>query len=81
MAHLANLEGVVAVKEATGDVHYGINLMSQTPVLSGDDFTFLALQCMGGRGVISVGFNVAPSETVAVYEAAKTVISPLLDSI
>ena len=52
LAHLANLEGVVAVKEATGDVHYGINLMSQTdtPVLSGDDFTFLALQCMGGRG-------------------------------
>ena len=49
--------------------------MSQTdtPVLSGDDFTFLALQCMGGRGVISVVSNVAPSETVAVYEAATVI--------
>jgi len=72
LAHLANLDGVVAVKEATGDVHFGINLMNQTrtPVLSGDDFTFLPLQSVGGSGVISVVSNVAPSETVAVYEAA-----------
>jgi 4-hydroxy-tetrahydrodipicolinate synthase len=71
LGQLANMDGVVAVKEATGDVHFGIDVMSrtQTPVLSGDDFTFFALQCMGGAGVISVISNVLPAETVALYEA------------
>lgn len=72
LADLANMDGVIAVKEATGDVHYGLNVLAKTktPILSGDDFTFLALQCMGGQGVISVVSNVAPAATVAVYNDA-----------
>ena len=72
LADLANMNGVVAVKEATGDVHYGLEVLTgtQTPILSGDDFTFLALQCMGGRGVVSVVSNVVPAETVNIYNAA-----------
>lgn len=71
LAELAEFPGVIAVKEATGDLRYGGDLMALTrkPVLSGDDFTFLPLLSMGGAGVISVLSNVAPVQTVEVYEA------------
>jgi 4-hydroxy-tetrahydrodipicolinate synthase len=70
LAELAGFEGVVSVKEATGDLIYGGELLTatRTPILSGDDFTFLPLLSMGGAGCISVVSNVAPAETVAVYE-------------
>jgi 4-hydroxy-tetrahydrodipicolinate synthase len=72
LAELANMEGVLAVKEATGDITFGLDVLSKTktPILSGDDFTFLALQCMGGQGVVSVVSNVAPALTVSVYNDA-----------
>ncbi len=72
LADLASIEGVVAVKEATGDVHYGSDLVARTPanVLSGDDFTFFPLLCVGATGAISVLSNVAPAQCVALYEAA-----------
>lgn len=71
LAELASFEGVIGVKEATGDLTYGGELLTQTrtPVLSGDDFTFLPLLSMGGVGVISVVSNVAPAQTVAVWRA------------
>lgn len=71
VAEFASYPGVIAVKEATGDLGYGGDLLTQTqtPVLSGDDFTFLPLLSMGGTGCISVVANVAPRTTVAVYEA------------
>ncbi len=71
LAVLCEIEGVVAVKEATGDVAYGQEFMlrSQKPVLSGDDATWMPLLTVGGAGVISVLSNVAPRRTVAVWEA------------
>lgn len=70
LAELADVEGVAAVKEATGDLRYGGDVLrrTRTPVLSGDDFTFLQLLAAGGSGVISVVSNVAPAQTVAIYE-------------
>ena len=79
LAHLANLEGVVAVKEATGDVHYGINLMSQTdtPVLSGDDFTFWPCNVWVGA-VSSASYPMLhPAKRLLCMRPQKTVISPL----
>lgn len=69
VAELANMDGVIGVKEATGDLHYGAEVIrgTQTPILSGDDFTFLPLMSLGGTGCISVVSNVAPAETQAVY--------------
>jgi 4-hydroxy-tetrahydrodipicolinate synthase len=69
LAELADMDGVVAVKEATGDLRFGGDVLrhTRTPVLSGDDFTFLQLLAAGGRGVISVVSNVAPAQTVSVY--------------
>ncbi len=71
LAELCNLPGVVACKEATGDLSYGQDLMlgTATPVLSGDDFTWLPLLSVGSTGVISVLSNVVPRLTVAVWEA------------
>lgn len=71
VAELLALDGVIAVKEATGDLVYGGELLTRTsmPVLSGDDFTFLPLLSMGGVGCISVVSNVAPRTTVRVWDA------------
>ncbi len=71
LAVLAEVEGIVAVKEATGDVTYGQDFMlrSAKPVLSGDDFTWMPLLAVGGAGVISVLSNVAPRLMVAIWEA------------
>lgn len=71
LAELADTSGVVGVKEATGDLRYGGDLIAETrtPVLSGDDFTFLPLLSLGGTGCVSVLSNVAPGQTVAVMEA------------
>ncbi len=72
LAELSSIKGVVAVKEATGDVHYGSDLVArtQTNVLSGDDFTFFPLLCVGAKGAISVLSNLAPTHCVSLYEAA-----------
>jgi 4-hydroxy-tetrahydrodipicolinate synthase len=71
LAELTNMDGVVGLKEATGDIRYGVDVVQRTkvPVLSGDDFTFLGLMAMGGSGVISVVSNVDPAGTVAVSDA------------
>jgi 4-hydroxy-tetrahydrodipicolinate synthase len=70
LAELAGFEGIAGIKEATGDLRYGGDLIARTdtPVLSGDDFTFLPLLALGGTGCVSVLSNIAPGQTVAVYE-------------
>lgn len=72
---LCRVDGVVAIKEATGDVGLGqelLNALSDTDVdiLSGDDFTYAALTAMGFSGVISVLSNPAPRLSVDWYDAA-----------
>ncbi len=73
LASLCEIDGVVACKEATGDIQFGQDVLSLTdrPMLSGDDFTWLPLLSVGGTGVISVLSNVAPAATVAVWRAWK----------
>lgn len=71
LGELCSIPGVVACKEATGDLAYGQDLLAAcaTPVLSGDDFTWLPLLSVGGAGVISVVSNVAPALTTKVWSA------------
>ncbi|MDP6934027.1 MAG: 4-hydroxy-tetrahydrodipicolinate synthase [Myxococcota bacterium] len=73
LAQLCAVEGVVGIKEATGDLSYGVSLLQRVdvPVLSGDDFTFAELIGLGALGVISVLSNLAPRDTVRWYEAAR----------
>jgi 4-hydroxy-tetrahydrodipicolinate synthase len=69
LAELCDLPGVIGLKEATGDLRLGADVLHRTkaPVLSGDDFTFLGLLAHGGAGVVSVLSNVAPAQTVEVF--------------
>ncbi len=69
LARLADIEQVVGVKEASGDLTQISEVVSRCPsdfaVLSGDDALTLPLLAVGGRGVISTTSNVAPAEMVA----------------
>jgi len=61
---LAQLPNIVGIKDATGNLERGSDLIRRAPrgfaVYSGDDATALALMLMGGDGVISVTANAAP---------------------
>lgn len=61
---LAQLPGIIGVKDATGNIGRGTDLLRQVPrsfaVFSGDDVTAMALMLCGARGNISVTANVAP---------------------
>jgi 4-hydroxy-tetrahydrodipicolinate synthase len=61
---LAEVPGVVGIKEATGNIERAAYLIKHAPpgfaVYSGDDATAVALMLLGGRGNVSVTANVAP---------------------
>ncbi len=61
---LAEVPGIVAIKEATGDIERAAWLIRHAPkgfsIYSGDDGTALALMLLGGHGNVSVTANVAP---------------------
>jgi 4-hydroxy-tetrahydrodipicolinate synthase len=61
---LAQIPNIVGIKDATGDMGRGADLLRRAPkdfaVYSGDDASALALLLLGGHGVISVTANVAP---------------------
>jgi 4-hydroxy-tetrahydrodipicolinate synthase len=61
---LAQVPGIIGIKDATGDIGRGALLLREAPanfqVFSGDDPTAAALMLLGGRGNISVTANVAP---------------------
>ena len=66
-----DFNNIVAIKEASGDLVQGIQLLKTKPkdflVISGDDMTALSLILAGGSGVISVigqGFPTAFSEMI-----------------
>lgn len=71
---LAKLPGVIGIKDATGNIERGSDLIKRAPpgfaVYSGDDASALALMLLGGHGVISVTANVAPALMHAMCAAA-----------
>lgn len=69
MAHdtvlrLAQVPGIIGIKEATGNIERAQWLIRQAPegfsIYSGDDPTAVALMLCGGHGNVSVTANVAP---------------------
>jgi 4-hydroxy-tetrahydrodipicolinate synthase len=75
---LADVPGIVGIKDATADVGRGSELLKALAtsghrdfaVYSGEDITGLALMFMGGHGVISVTANVAPKLMAQMCAAA-----------
>jgi 4-hydroxy-tetrahydrodipicolinate synthase len=71
---LAELPGIVAVKEASGDIGQIGDVIRQRPVdfrvISGDDALTLPIIALGGDGVISVVGNQVPKEFAELVHAA-----------
>jgi 4-hydroxy-tetrahydrodipicolinate synthase len=61
---LAQIDNIVGIKEATGDIERAAWLIKQAPkgfsIYSGDDGTAVALMLLGGHGNVSVTANLAP---------------------
>jgi 4-hydroxy-tetrahydrodipicolinate synthase len=61
---LAQLDGIVGIKEATGNMERAQWLIREAPagfaIYSGDDGTAVALMLCGGHGNVSVSANLAP---------------------
>ncbi len=74
IARLADLDGIVAIKEASANLAFDTEMMElcgdRIAFLSGDDFTTFPFVAMGGHGCISVVSNVAPGLMHEVVAAA-----------
>ncbi|MFK7886126.1 MAG: 4-hydroxy-tetrahydrodipicolinate synthase [Gammaproteobacteria bacterium] len=74
VAALADHSLIVAVKEATGSLERGEQIVSQCgdriDLLSGDDGSFVDLMAVGAKGVISVTANLVPETMAQICAAA-----------
>jgi len=65
VVRLAQVANIVGIKDATGDLNRGRDLIKRVPsnfaVYSGDDLTAIELILSGAKGNISVTANVAPA--------------------
>ena len=71
---LAEVNNIIGIKEATGDLDRARELLDSCPegfaIYSGDDITATELMLMGGHGDISVTANVAPEQMAGMCRAA-----------
>lgn len=67
-AKLAEIENIVAIKEANGDISSVVKTRllcgDKLDIYSGNDDQIIPIMSLGGKGVISVLSNVMPKETV-----------------
>ena len=73
LARLAQIENIVGVKEASGNIAQMANVLHEVPanftVLSGDDAITIPLMALGGHGIVSVVSNEIPAEMTQLAEA------------
>ena len=73
---LSQIDNIVAIKDATGDVARVAALIEAVPdgfaVFSGDDATALELMRLGGQGNVSVTANIAAGDMAAMCNLALT---------
>lgn len=70
IARLAEVENIVAIKEATGSLDQASEIASRCDItiISGDDSLTLPLASIGGQGVISVVANIVPADVKAMTD-------------
>lgn len=72
IARLSEINNIVAVKEASGNLSQVEDIITLTKgkisVLSGDDALFYPIMALGGSGVISVVSNIVPKDVVILYK-------------
>lgn len=75
LKRLAEIDNVVGIKEASGDVSQIGSMLGHLPedfvVLSGDDALALPVIALGGKGVISVVSNEIPAEMTELVRACR----------
>jgi len=76
LLRLAELENVVAVKDATGDFQTASRIIADSPpgfeVYSGDDWATFPFVCLGATGVVSVAAHLAGPQMKEMIELART---------
>ncbi|MBR5156330.1 MAG: 4-hydroxy-tetrahydrodipicolinate synthase [Clostridia bacterium] len=68
---LAQIDNIVGIKEASGNITYATQVAAECPELdmySGNDDMIVPIMSLGGKGVISVLSNVMPAETHDICE-------------
>ena len=70
VARLAEIENIVAIKEATGSLDQASEIAGRCDItiISGDDSLTLPLASVGGKGVISVVANIVPADVKAMTD-------------
>jgi 4-hydroxy-tetrahydrodipicolinate synthase len=70
ITRLAEIENIVAIKEASGSLDMASEIANQCDltILSGDDSLTLPLASVGGKGVISVVANIVPADVKAMTD-------------
>jgi len=70
VARLAEIENIVAIKEATGSMDQASEIATRCDItiISGDDSLTLPLASIGGKGVISVVANIVPADVKAMTD-------------
>lgn len=71
LKELAKLDNIVAIKEASGNISYLMQVAAEVPELdiySGNDDMIVPVLSAGGKGVISVVSNILPEDTHNICE-------------
>jgi 4-hydroxy-tetrahydrodipicolinate synthase len=70
IARLAEVENIVAIKEASGSLDQvsEIAMRCDMTIISGDDSLTLPIASVGGKGVISVAANIVPADVKAMTD-------------
>lgn len=72
VARLSELDNIVAIKEASGSVSQGAEVIrlckDKITLLSGDDSLTYPLMALGGKGVVSVAANIIPAKMHALCD-------------
>jgi len=70
VARLAEIENIVAIKEASGSMDQASEIATRCDItiISGDDSLTLPLASIGGKGVISVVANIVPADVKAMTD-------------
>ncbi len=70
VVRLAEIENIVAIKEATGSMDQASEIATRCDItiVSGDDSLTLPLASVGGKGVISVVANIVPADVKAMTD-------------
>lgn len=70
IARLAELDRIVAIKEAAGSLDQVSDILARTnlTVLSGDDSLTLPMLAVGGEGVVSVVANLVPKDVIGLID-------------